>query len=520
MRLSLDKHTRYQIAAGLILLSAALLRVWDLGLKPPHFDEGINGGFADKMLMEGGYRYDPDNFHGPLYFYLLLLFETLFGRTITVLRLPTVLAGIGVVAIALWGFRRHLGDHAALWFGGFLAVSPALVFVSRYAIHEMYQLLFLMVFTLGLLDIRETRRGVWLVCAGVAGMILTKETYVLHLACAGLAWLVWKGLRRIVPDSPSSTPSMSPDHGWRDCSPAVAAAIGAVLFFYSAGLTHPEGVTGLWKTFATWTQTGLQEGGHAKPWHYWLRLMARYEWIALAGFAAAATFLWTGKKGIRITVIAGCGTLAAYSLISYKTPWCIVAFLPAGALVLACLLSRAADCQTRLRTAAPLAALLLGGHDLWMTLRLNWRDYDDSNEPYVYVQTYREIYRFVAPLESARVSNPLLAHRPGVIVVDAPFPLPWMLRQYPLIRYVDAEVPADKAVTLADFVLVQESRRAEVEDLLYGEFWMVELRLRSGHENMTAYFRSRVFGESVFGDPGRLMAFGGRNAPGGKEISR
>ena len=72
----------------LILGLAAFLRFFLLGIKPPHFDEGINGWFVDQVMHNGFYRYDPTNYHGPLHFYVLLLSESLFGRNIWALRLP------------------------------------------------------------------------------------------------------------------------------------------------------------------------------------------------------------------------------------------------------------------------------------------------------------------------------------------------------------------------------------------------------------------------------------------------
>ncbi|PYJ72904.1 MAG: hypothetical protein DME72_07095, partial [Verrucomicrobia bacterium] len=50
----------------LILGFAVFLRFFLLGIKPPHFDEGINGWFVDQMVKNGFYRYDPTNYHGPL----------------------------------------------------------------------------------------------------------------------------------------------------------------------------------------------------------------------------------------------------------------------------------------------------------------------------------------------------------------------------------------------------------------------------------------------------------------------
>ena len=51
-----------------ILAVAIFLRCWLIEIKPPHFDEGINGWFADQMTANGYYRYDPTNYHGPLHF--------------------------------------------------------------------------------------------------------------------------------------------------------------------------------------------------------------------------------------------------------------------------------------------------------------------------------------------------------------------------------------------------------------------------------------------------------------------
>src|SRR5436309_1123141 len=50
----------------LIIALGAFLRILLLGMKPPHFDEGINGWFVDQMVKNGYYHYDPTNYHGPL----------------------------------------------------------------------------------------------------------------------------------------------------------------------------------------------------------------------------------------------------------------------------------------------------------------------------------------------------------------------------------------------------------------------------------------------------------------------
>ena len=121
----------------LILLLAFLFgRFYDLGIRPPHHDEAVNGWFVDGVFRNGYYQYDPKNYHGPLYFYFLALAELIFGRSVEALRTVTVFFG-GLLSALPFFYRRWIGVRAA-WIAAFaLAVSPAVVFYSRYAIHEI-----------------------------------------------------------------------------------------------------------------------------------------------------------------------------------------------------------------------------------------------------------------------------------------------------------------------------------------------------------------------------------------------
>ena len=180
----------------LILILAAFLRLWALDVKPAHFDEGINGWFVDQMRSTGFYRYDPENYHGPLYFYLLFVFLSLGGRNLWALRLPAVIASVASVWTAL-RFDRFLGRRAAVLGALALAVSPASVFYGRYAIHESWVVLALMVLALGILGLWKegTRLDLMMACSGTTMLLLLKETGVIHLVCFGLAavcLLLWQ----------------------------------------------------------------------------------------------------------------------------------------------------------------------------------------------------------------------------------------------------------------------------------------------------------------------------------------
>src|SRR6476469_6119018 len=133
----------------LIVGLAAFLRFFWLDIKPPHFDEGINGWFVDQMVKNGFYRYDPTNYHGPLHFYILFVCQSLFGRNVWAIRLPVVLASIFAVHFC-FRFEPFVGRRVSRLAALAMAVSPGFVFYGRYSIHEVWLLLFTMLFFYGL----------------------------------------------------------------------------------------------------------------------------------------------------------------------------------------------------------------------------------------------------------------------------------------------------------------------------------------------------------------------------------
>ena len=67
---------------GLLLLGG-WLRFADLGLKPLHSDEGVNGWYTLRLYWWNVYRYQPSDYHGPFLYYVnLALFWLLMRRII------------------------------------------------------------------------------------------------------------------------------------------------------------------------------------------------------------------------------------------------------------------------------------------------------------------------------------------------------------------------------------------------------------------------------------------------------
>lgn len=118
-------------------VAAIFMRFYDLGLKPFHHDEGVNGHFLMRLYNDGIYTYDPANYHGPTLYYISLLFSNIFGMESIPVRASMAVFGVAMVLVVffLW---RHIGRIGALSAGLFLAMSPGMVFISRYYIHEIF----------------------------------------------------------------------------------------------------------------------------------------------------------------------------------------------------------------------------------------------------------------------------------------------------------------------------------------------------------------------------------------------
>src|SRR5213596_1130483 len=500
----------------LILGLAVFLRFFLLDIKPPHFDEGINGWFVDQMVKNGFYRYDPTNYHGPLHFYVLLLSQTLLGRNVWALRLPVVLVSIGCVWLTL-KFEPLVGRNVSRIAALAMAVSPAFVFYGRYAIHEVWLQFFSTMFILGLLGLWKSGRVnyLWYAGMGMAGMILTKETYAIHLACAVIAIPVLAvsiALNR-VPDARPAKQTWS----YIDLAMVLIVGAAAIIFFYSGTFFNWDGVKGLYLAFKAWTETGAAGHGHEKAWDYWLKLMGPtweirrsdffgYELPMLAGLILCLFCQKFKNLSLRYLAIYGVGTLVAYSYVKYKTPWCVISFgwpllfIFGGAV----LLVRPKHLRIAHRTIGVLLCISLGS-SIW----LNYFRCSSPDEPYAYVQTYNDIFKLTKPLLTLAKRDPSNYHLTGHLIRSSVYPLPWTLGDFDRVGYYEGgNMPANLD---GDFLLVQQDKIKDVESKLKGTYYTDMMTLRNYQEPSKIFFSAQVF-KDLF--PGRKPEFvGGTQNP-------
>jgi len=485
----------------LIIGFGALLRLLLLAIKPPHFDEGINGWFVDQMVKNGFYRYDPTNYHGPLHFYVLFLSQTLLGRNLWALRLPVVLVSIFCIHLGL-RFEPFVGRSVSRLAALAMAISPAFVFYGRYSIHEVWLQLFSMLFIFGLLGLwqRGTRDYLWYAGMGLTGMILTKETYIIHLGCAAVAVIATWVSHLLTPAVDSKRARQTWDY--LDLAMVLLAGLAALVFFYSGTFLNWGGVTGLYKTFATWFKTGSSGNGHEKAWWYWLMLIWRYEAPVLLGLAACLFCPLLKNISLRYLAIYGVGTLIAYSIVHYKTPWCIISivwplfFVFAAALVLI---------PQRYRRPTYLGASVVLAASLAFAIWLNYFRCTTDTEPYVYVQTYNDIDKLTRPLLKLAKRDPRAYQLTGHLVRTSTYPLPWILGDFTKVGYYEHDNLPDKLD--ADFLVVQQDKIESVEKQLHGSYYTQPFTIRPYQDPSRLYLSAKVFQEFF---PGRVPDFSGK----------
>ncbi len=150
---------------------ATFLRFFWLELKPLHHDEGVNGYFLTTLFREGIYKYDPANYHGPDLYYIALFFTKMFGLNTLSIRWSVAIFGVLTVVLALF-LKKYIGKIGSLFAALFLALSPGMVFISRYFIHEIIFVFFSLSIVVAVVFFIEKRKAGILAIAWTALLLM------------------------------------------------------------------------------------------------------------------------------------------------------------------------------------------------------------------------------------------------------------------------------------------------------------------------------------------------------------
>jgi uncharacterized protein (TIGR03663 family) len=459
----------------ILLLVLVIARFYDLEIRPPHHDEAVNGWFVDGMFKKGFYQYDPHNYHGPLYFYFLAFSEMLFGRSLHALRFVTVFFGALLTFIPFL-YRRWIGEKAA-WIGAFvLALSPAVVFYSRYAIHEVPFSFFTALFFYFWLRAREEEFS-WKILLGLGLSLGTlaclKENFVIFLGCLFIAEVMTRvyGKEFKFPKKYSYYAGMS----------LIGFLIVAVV--YSAFGRDPDGISNFFQAFNFWSETGTKGNGHQKPFEYWFKVFGSYEWATLIGVFLSVLALKKVPSPIRLLSVMSMGLLMAYSIVNYKTPWCLLSFQWGFVLIFAYWCSQY---WKKYQTWIMILFGIIAVQSAYQAIDVSYVNVDSENSYYIYGQTYRDIMPPIQKiLDQVRADSVQKNNIKIQIISGYTWPLPFLLGELNQVAYHNEQNAPERLD--ADYVFIDESLEAKFAMRIMGSYSREVYRARQWASPMVIF---------------------------------
>jgi len=450
--------TRFYIFLLFFVAAGALaLRLPYLDRRPFHTDESVHATKFLQLWEKGVYKYDPDEYHGPsLYYatYPIIWLQGFQDRTQLNdrdLRLVIVLFGIAIILL-LAILHDALGRFGILFAALFTAISPAMVFYSRYFIHEIPFVFFTLMFLGGLWRYWQCPKWTWAVFAGLGlgFMHATKETFVFNLAAITAAAVVmvlthWEKSKEQL--------RLNRNRWIRDSALMACAALVVSIALFTSFFTNPSGPIDSIKTYLPWISRAGGESPHIHPWDYYLKLLFYKQavkgpiWseaLILALALIGAISAWFGRKNnkgepvsqgaTRFLAIYTLALTVIYCVIPYKTPWCALGFLH-GMILLAgvgsAYIATALSSKPGriIATLLVLAGSLQLGYQAWRT---NFVYYVDQRNPYVYAHTIEDVFNLAKLVDNISKTHP--KKRDMIVETIAPgndyWPLPWYLRQF------------------------------------------------------------------------------------------
>lgn len=405
----MEKRVGIALIAVIVLL-AILSRFMLLDLRPLHHDEGVNYFFAENIVSGNGWAYDPLNYHGPFYFFILAFSFFVFGVSEFSLRFPAAFFGV-LVVLSFFVFKigkKKENYLAAL----FLLLSPSLIFYSRYSIHESCFVFFslLCVYFLSLI-IKEKNTDYlphFAVC--LALLFTIKETAIIMLfILIAIALINFKALKQI---------------DFRDNYVTIYLAVLLFIFiyafFFTNSFSHIRGFFDSFKAYVPWIERGVKEIGHDKPFYYYFMLFLKYELPIFLLSLIGLFYAW--RKGVfyKNASIWFVLIFLIYGFINYKTPWLIINLVvPTCVLASVGLIS---IYEKWGKIPALFIFILSVAYLIFFSLQVNFITPWQNSNSFAYVHTDKDIFNLVDKINLNYIEGDKI-----LIVSKEYWPLPFYL---------------------------------------------------------------------------------------------
>jgi uncharacterized protein (TIGR03663 family) len=448
------KEKRHWLFAGLLFtVIAAFLRLYLLDNKPIHFDESINMWFVQQIWDNGFFNYDPTNYHGPLLFYLIQLAQIFTGFDFISTRLVAGIFSALTVIVLWWAPCKERG--ALRWASAFLLLSPAMGFYGRSGIHESAFVFFQI---LGFLSFhffaaKEFKKFWWAFAAGLLGMMALKETFVVLILAWVPAAVLVAFLNRKKGGFSEIKRQLWQSLNAKDVVLPLTLMLALFVGLYTGFGCHPQGLADFFVALMPWLKTGVQGNGHEKPFLHWTDVMAKYEFVILAAQLLALPFAKKNKWILFYGVFA-LGNWLIYSLIPYKTPWCLISILWPFAVVAGFAMEDLHKPNVK-AWVRNLLFTVLTVLTLWQSKTfydIQFKNPIDMDHPYVYVNSTYPMKDFISGVQEILAANPLLREKPIQIATEESWPLPIVFAKSFSLNYkkMDAELSPETIIYFVD----------------------------------------------------------------------
>ena len=336
---------RRRVAVALVAVAALalLVRLWSLGWRVAHQDEGRVAHWILYYMESGSWQYRPI-IHGPFLPHVNGVVFDLFGATDFTMRLVVAVVG-SLLVVTPWLYREHLSNAELVATSLFFAGNPILLYYSRFMRNDL--LLAAFMFTAFGLFVRAIDTGkARYIYAGALPFALaftTKENALLYPVCwLGALALVFDG-RMLLASASDETTRYGVVRGyvgriaraaWRyklHLGAALAEAAAVVVAFYAPkpdlyeALSEPallpgvlrEATLGSWGEFMDlWGSTGMQQHSYIEFLKHDLTVLSIGA-LALVAFALVG-FLHERYAADRPRAVVGvCFFWGAFSVFGY-----------------------------------------------------------------------------------------------------------------------------------------------------------------------------------------------------------
>jgi uncharacterized protein (TIGR03663 family) len=434
-----------------------------------HTDEAVHAIKFGALLEYGYYRYDKNEYHGPTLNYFTLPAawiksrKTLSSLDESTLRIIPACAGIGMILLLFFLFDGF-GLTLIIIISLLTAISPLLIFYSRYYIQETLLVFFNFGSIVSIYRFIQSGKTPWLIITGIflGLMYATKETSLMNFLIMILAFCFTLYIRfKKYKEAKKYLLNYRP---WHIILLAGTAIMVSVLF-YSSFFSNMKGVIDSITTHQAYFSKAGSGEVHIHPWYYYLQLLIFSKspsgmiwsevWIIIC--ACAGFFYLTKKRNDHsihyyLILFIGINTLLqvlVYSAIPYKTPWNMMGFYHGLIIIAAYGIYQVFNTNMKLSNRIiPVVFTLAGSlHLIIQAFLLNFKTPTDPYHPYVYAQTGNDIFEIVSRIDSVSSANPLGKEMPVDVIFPGHdyWPLPWYLRTYKNVGYrehVDLNQPA------------------------------------------------------------------------------